>query len=245
MKATYYPGCLVLAASVCLFACSGANSNMHANSDGATLDGDKLVQPDIHVCDPGGGPHSLNIDNRYLPMPVGRKLVLEGKEESANVHLEVTVLDQTERVAGVECRVLEERESLDGKLVEVSRNFFVQAPDGSVCYYGEDVDIYKDGAVVGHEGAWRADVGGAKPGIMMPAHPAVGQSYPNEVAPGVAEDRAEITVMGDKIDVPAGHFESALLITESSPLDSGKSHKVYVPGIGLVVDDELRLVRHE
>ncbi|HUU00197.1 MAG TPA: hypothetical protein VM425_02010 [Myxococcota bacterium] len=70
-------------------------------------------------------------------------------------------------------------------------------------------------------------------------------SYPNEVAPGVAEDKAEITAVGDKIDVPAGHFKGALRITESSPLDSGKSLKVYVPDIGLVVDDSLELISHE
>jgi hypothetical protein len=222
-----------------LIACKSVNSNLDAGAKGG---GDEAVQLDIAVCDPGGGPHSLIIDNRYLPMPVGRKLVLEGHEGKAGVHLEVTVLDQTETVAGVETRVLEERESKDGQLVEVSRNFFVQAPDGSVCYYGEDVDIFKDGALVGHEGAWRAGLGGNKPGIMMPAHPAPGMSYPNEVAPGVAEDRAVITAVGDKIDVPAGHFEGAIRITETSPLDSGKSLKVYVPDVGLVVDDELLLV---
>jgi len=141
-----------------LFAC-----NLDSGTDdGAGGAGDKFVQPDIAVCDPGSGPHSLTIDNRYLPMPVGRKLVLDGHEGKASMHLEVTVLDQTETVAGVKTRVLEERESQDGKLVEVSRNFFVQAPDGSVCYYGEDVDIYKDGAVVGHEGAWRAGLGGRR-----------------------------------------------------------------------------------
>ncbi len=223
-----------------LIACKSVNSNLNTGGDEA-----RPARADIAVCDPGGGPFSLTIDNRYLPMPVGKKLVFEGHQGTAGVRLEVTVLDETETVAGVETRVLEERESKDGQLVEVSRNFFVQAPDGSVCYYGEDVDIYKDGAVVGHEGAWRAGLGGNKPGIMMPAHPALGMSYPNEVAPGVAEDKAEITALGDTIDVPAGHFEGALRITETSPLDSGKSLKIYVQDIGLVVDDELLLVSRE
>ncbi|HUU00196.1 MAG TPA: hypothetical protein VM425_02005 [Myxococcota bacterium] len=93
-----------------LFACKSVNSNLDSGTDdGAGGDGDKFVQPDIVVCDPGSGPHSLTIDNRYLPMPVGRKLVLEGHEGTASVHLEVTVLDQTETVAGVKTRVLEER----------------------------------------------------------------------------------------------------------------------------------------
>ncbi|RME23167.1 MAG: hypothetical protein D6806_11715 [Deltaproteobacteria bacterium] len=236
---SYLSGLVLLPAAV--LCCSTTKSTL----DGGGGDSGGPANPDIAVCSPDAGPHSLVIDNRYLPMPVGRKLVLEGREGSSEVHLEITVLDQVERVAGVDCRVVEERESKDGKLVEVSRNFFVQAPDGTVCYYGEDVDIYRDGAVVGHEGAWRAGEGQNRPGIMMPANPRVGMKYPNEVAPGVAEDTAEITAMGTSVDVPAGHFEGALEITETSPLDSGSSHKVYVPDIGIVVDDELRLVGRE
>ena len=63
-------------------------------------------------------------------------------EEGAAVHLVITPLDQTEDVAGVATRVMEERESQDGVLIEVSWNFLAQTPDGTVCYFGEDVDLY-------------------------------------------------------------------------------------------------------
>jgi hypothetical protein len=122
----------------------------------------------VQVCDPSGGPFALEITNPFLPYPVGGVWVFEGGGE----RLQITVLPDTEVVAGVTTRVVEEREWEGDDLVEVSRNFVVQAPDGSVCYYGEDVDDYENGQISGHGGAWRAGQGNASPGIVMPGVPA-------------------------------------------------------------------------
>src|ERR671915_1953503 len=91
---------------------------------------------DISVCDPANEPFSLTIDNEFLPLAVGTVQVLEDSVSK----VQISVLDQTEMVAGVKTRVVEEREWEDSKLTEVSRNFFVQACDGIVCYYGEEID---------------------------------------------------------------------------------------------------------
>ena len=200
---------------------------------------------DIAVCDPGAGPFSLTIDNEFFPLAVGGRSVFDGDEGGTAVHLEITVLDETEDVAGVTTRVVEERESEDGELVEVSRNFFVQAPDGTVCYFGEDVDIYEGGVIVSHESAWRAGNGNA-PGIMMPTSPAIGTAYSQEVAPGVAQDMAEIVALGETLDVPAGSFTDTVRTHEWSPLEPGTNEsKWYVSGIGLAVDAALRLTSHQ
>ena len=53
--------------------------------------------------------------------------------------------------------MVEERETEDGELVEVSRNFFAICEEtNSVFYFGEEVDDDEDGEIVGHEGAWLA-----------------------------------------------------------------------------------------
>jgi hypothetical protein len=193
---------------------------------------------DISICAPTAGPFTLDIDNPYYPLLPGTQLVLEG----GDVRLEITVLDDSETVAGVTTRVLEERETEDGELVEVSRNFFTQAPDGSVCYFGEDVDIYEAGAVVSHAGAWRAGVNGALPGILMPASPAAGMAFRQEIAPGVAEDRAVIEAAGETVTVPAGTFSSTIRFLETTPLEPGStSVKVFARDVGLIVDDAVRL----
>jgi hypothetical protein len=70
--------------------------------------------------------------------------VLEGVENGTKLRLRITVLDETEVVAGVATRVVEECEWEDGELIEASRNIFAHAPDGVVYYCGEDMDIYED-----------------------------------------------------------------------------------------------------
>lgn len=206
---------------------------------------DRLPVPnlDIAVCDPTAGPFSLDIDNTYYPLPVGRVWVLDGDDDGTLVRVEISVLNATEVVAGVTTRVVEEREFEDGELIEVSRNFFAQAPDGTVCYFGEDVDDFEDGEIVGHGGAWRAGVGANLPGIIMPGNPEAGQVYAQEAAPGVAEDMAEIEAIGESVTVPAGTFDNVLRSVDFSPLSPGEEDvKLYAPGVGIIVDEVIELI---
>ncbi len=196
----------------------------------------------IAVCDPSAGPFSLLIDNPFFPLFVGDELVLEGKEDGVFLEVIITVLDETEVVAGVTTRVVEEAEFEDGEVVEISKNFFAQASDGTVCYFGEDVDDYEDGVIVGHGGQWRAGVDGNLPGIIMPANPQVGDIYAQEAAPGIAEDQAEVVALGETITVPAGTFSDTLTTLDCNPMGGAIDEKVYVDGIGLSIDEEAELV---
>ncbi len=154
------------------------------------------------------------------------------------------MLDETLVVAGVTTRVVEEREWIDDELVEVSRNFVAQAADGSVCYFGEDVDDYRDGEVVGHAGAWRAGVGDASPGILMPGAPEAGTAHRQEVAPGIAEDTTVIREVGISFSVPAGTFDDTLFVEDVDPLlGGGVDPKRYARGVGLIADEGLSLTR--
>ncbi|HKY59645.1 MAG TPA: hypothetical protein VJP59_01420 [Gemmatimonadota bacterium] len=195
---------------------------------------------DLAVCAPTNEGFSLSSTNPYFPMEVGSEWVLEGGDE----RVVVTVLDETETVAGVTTRVVEEREFEDGELKEVSRNFFAQASDGTVCYFGEDVDNYKDGVVVSHESEWRADNPGSRPGIIMPGDPRPGLKFVMEVAPGAAGDEGEIVEVGETITVPAGTFTGAIRLEEFDPQDDEREDKVYAKGVGILIDEDLELVSH-
>ena len=179
---------------------------------------------------PGG--FSLNIDNEFLPYAVGMVNVLR----DPTIEVRVSVLDQTELVAGVTTRVIEEYELENGQLIEISRNFYAQHDDGTVWYFGEDVDIYQNGQIVGHGGAWRAGEGQNQPGIMMPAQPAVGQTYTMEYAPGIVIETAEIVSVGETYVTPAGTFDNVVTV-----LENGVSIKKYAPGVGMVYDDGIIL----
>jgi hypothetical protein len=91
--------------------------------------------------------------NPYFILEPGYQMVYErGKER-----LVITALDETKLVDGVETRVVEERETKDEKLVEISRNYFANSRrTNNVFYFGEDVDMYKGGKIGSHESAWLA-----------------------------------------------------------------------------------------
>ena len=230
--------------ALCFMAIGGCNGSGGGGNGGGNGGPCPDTNLGIEVCDPGAGPFSLIIDNEFFPLFVGDVLTLEGEDDEGTfLEIIITVLDETEVVAGVTTRVVEETEFEDGELVEISRNFFAQAPDGTVCYFGEDVEDFEDGEVVGNEGQWRAGVDGALPGIIMPGNPQVGQVFMQESAPGIAEDQAEIVAQGEEIDVPAGMFSDTLTALDCNPLEDGEvDEKVYVGGIGLAIDEDAELV---
>ena len=177
----------------------------------------------------------------HLVLEPGHVLVLD---DGKGVHLTITVLNETEVVGGVATRVVEERQTERGELVEVSRNYFaICAQNQSAFYFGEAVDNYKNGKVINHAGSWRHGTDGATAGLMMPSLPLTGARYYQEVAPTVAMDRAEITATDARLRTPFGALEHVVETRESSPLEPGVSEvKAYAPGIGIVRDAEMLLV---
>ena len=157
-----------------------------------------------------------------------------------------TVLNETKVVDGVETRVVEDRETKNGRLIELTRDYYaIDSATNDVYYMGEDVDVYKNGKVVSHEGSWLSGVNGAKFGLMMPGAPKTGQKFYQELAPGVGMDRAEIVSGGERITVPAGTFDKCIHVHETSKLEKGASeHKWYAAGVGPVKDAEMSLVRY-
>ena len=189
---------------------------------------------------------SASGENRYWDLTPGRFIVLGSIEPGATEFVVITVVDETELVDGTETRVVEEREYKDGQLVEVSRNFFAAAEEtGDVFYFGEDVEMYEDGEVVSHDGEWRAGMDDARAGLYMPTEPVVGMRYYMEVAPPSAMDRAEIFETNATIETAAGTFGDSLIVTESSPLEpDDDSFKRYAPGVGMIFDDGLELLKY-
>jgi hypothetical protein len=182
--------------------------------------------------------------NRFFILTPGFQATFEGKEGGKQTVLTITVLNETKMVDGVETRVVEEREVAEGQLAEVSRNFFaISRVTGDVYYFGEDSETYKNGKVSGIEGSWLSGENGAHFGLAMPATPLLGARYFQEQAPKVAMDRAEVTSLDEKFETPAGHFENCLKTVETSAVEAGRESKLYSPGIGLILDGDLKLTK--
>lgn len=177
----------------------------------------------------------------YFVMEPGFQTVLQ----DGDTRLQITVLHETKTVDGVETRIIEEREWKNGALYEISRNFFAMCEaTGDVFYFGEDVNFYKGNKVSGHGGSWLAGVKGARAGLIMAGTPKIGMKYYQEMAAGVAMDRAEIVETDGVCDTPAGRFERCLKVKEGSALEPWVTeYKYHAPGVGLIRDEDLRLVK--
>ncbi|UCD42497.1 MAG: hypothetical protein JSV69_02480 [Chloroflexota bacterium] len=180
--------------------------------------------------------------NDFFILEPGFQLVLEGGNEK----LAITVLDKTIEIDGTMTRVVEEREWRNDEIIEISYNFFAFCKETKdVFYFGEDVDMFSGGVLSSHSGAWRAGVNDARAGLIMPGDPVVGMKYFQEIAPGVAMDRAEVISLDKSLNTPAGEFTNVLVTKEGTALNLlEQEFKTYASGIGLIQDQNLLLTEY-
>lgn len=200
--------------------------------------------------------HPLDITNKHMPLKPGTTFVYAGKIGGGPAHKSrkhahkgrkhahkgrtntrdtFVVTDQTKKILGVETRVIHDTVWEAGKVVESTDDWFAQDDEGNLWYFGEFSTDIKNGKVKGHKGSWEGGVNGAEPGIIMEAHPKVGDTYQQESAPGVAEDRATVLSLAESLCVPYGCFSNVLETEEFSPLEpSVVEHKYYAPNVGQI-----------
>lgn len=206
--------------------------------------GDSATEP---VIDPGdGGAYAPEvdpadfvtaIDHPYLPLVPGTRWVYEGISDGEEERIEVVVTDDRREVMGISAVVVRDTVTVDGELEEDTYDWFAQDRAGNVWYLGEDSREYEDGEVVSTEGSWEAGVGGALPGIVMPADPTPGQAYRQEYLAGEAEDMAEVVRLDGTETVPYGSFTGLLVTREWNPLEPDVvEEKYYAAGVGLVLE---------
>ena len=149
------------------------------------------------------------------------------------------VTRETKTIMGVTTTVVREIERKRGVLREDARNWFAQDKRGNVWYFGEEVDNYTaDGKLKDHGGSWEAGVKEAKPGIIMPATPKVGDTYRQEYLQGQAEDMGTVVALDQKVTVAAGTFDDCLQIKDWSKIETSSEFKYYCPTVGFLVLEE-------
>jgi hypothetical protein len=176
------------------------------------------------------------IDNPFWPMAPGSRWVYaETDAEGNEQRVEVTVLDRTREIAGIQAQEVHDLVTLNGATVEDTLDWYAQDTLGNLWYLGEDTKEYEDGKVVSTEGSWLAGVDGGLAGVILPADPAVGMTYRQEYLAGQAEDAAEILSLDEHADVPAGSYEGCLQTRDYTPLDPAvEEQKWYARGVGPV-----------
>jgi hypothetical protein len=190
---------------------------------------------------------SADITNPWFPFPVGRHYTYVGSKDGKKAVDKVVVTDRTRVIDGAPCRLVRDLLYLDGVLEERTTDFYTQAADGTVWYYGEETaELDEHGAVTSTEGSWMSGVDGAKAGVMMPADPRVGQSMAQERYPGHAEDFFRILDLGASVAVPYATASDALLTKEWTPLEPDVvDHKYYLRGVGMVKESTVKGPKEE
>lgn len=216
--------------------------------------GEDRYDPDFdpeQFVDPAEIGHSI-APNPYFPLVAGTRWVYEGGGET----ITVTVTDKTKLIEGVSCVVVNDRVEEDGVPVEDTDDWYAQDLIGNIWYCGEiagnfelfEGDNPEEPELVDIEGSWKAGRDSAKPGILIGAAPQVGDIYQQEVALGEAEDVAEVISTSGNESVEAGFscYQDCVVTKEFTPIEPGVyENKHYVPGIGLILEEDMEGSRVE
>lgn len=202
---------------------------------------DVLAQPFPPFTNP------TSITNPYYPVANNKQAITLGVVEGDAFRSEVTLLPGTSAITwagGVtQTRISQYTAYRNGNLIEVAYDYFAQADNGDLYYFGEDVFNYENGVIVNTHGTWLAGRDGAPPGVIMPAHPAVGQVFhPENFRPVVWEEDTVISLM-EATRTPQGPINNGLLIHELL-LDGTEELKVYALGFGQVELREIGASTH-
>jgi hypothetical protein len=173
------------------------------------------------------------VDNPYFPLKPGTGFHFKGVRGKTPQLDDAVVISRTVTILGVKCTVVRDTVSEHGRPIERTFDFYAQDKQGNVWYMGEDAFELKNGKFAKASDSWRGGVDGAKPGVIMLAHPRAGVSYRQEYyPPGEALDQAHVLGYSASVKVPYGTFKHVLVTSDFSPLEPQTEHKFYAAGIG-------------
>lgn len=236
------PALTVVAAAVTATSCTASNAPAGSAADDGTESAATTAKADLPQ---GDDPVDLDparfttdIDNPYWPMKPGTRWTYrETDGEGAVQKVVVVVTRQTKEIAnGVTARVVRDTVTLDGELVEDTRDWYAQDDQGNIWYLGEDTAEFEGGKLTTKEGSFEAGVDGALPGIIMPADPEPGLKYRQEYYKGEAEDNGEVLSTHEMAEVPFGLYKDVLLTKDTITIEPDVlEYKLYAKGVGPVL----------
>jgi hypothetical protein len=180
------------------------------------------------------------IDNPYFPLPVGRTLIYKGVKDGQTQIDRVTVTPKTKVIEGITATAVHDVARHQGTLLEQTTDYYAQNQHGTVWYLGENTKAFNPNGTVDTSGSWMSGVHDGEPGIIMPAHPAVPDSYRQEYLKGQAEDMAWLVARGSSVTVPFKTLDHVIRSIEVTRLEPKVvDQKFYAPGLGIVSEISL------
>jgi hypothetical protein len=176
-----------------------------------------------------------NITNPLFPIGTLHSAILSGTVDEKPFHTQTSLLPETRIIEWTEGQQVETLVSqyvayLDGRIEEVALDYYAQADDGSVWYFGEDVFNYKDGYIADTDGTWLAGKDGP-PAMIMPGDPKVGDVYRPENVPGLVFEEVRVKAVDQRVAGSHGPVEGAIIAGELHQ-DGSREDKTFAPGYG-------------
>jgi hypothetical protein len=237
---------LAVAAAVALGACGGGDESSESAAVpqpsraefAAAGMRDLPVAPQDQRVDLTAPPFSdsTQVTNPLFPISDLRSAVLAGRIDGKPFHTETTLLPYTRTIEwapgrSVETLVSQYTAFLDGRIQEVALDYYAQADDGSVWYFGEDVNDYNArGLVAFQTDSWLAGPDGP-PAMIMPGDPKVGDAFRTENIPGLVFEEVTVKTIDKTVAGPTGKVANAM-VGEELHDDAQTSDKVFAPGYG-------------
>jgi hypothetical protein len=178
------------------------------------------------------------VDNRWFPLVPGTRWTYRRYAPTSLDTVVATVLGGTHVVDGVATTVV---------------RFVVRRPSGgttfaAVRWYAQDTagNVWWFGQRVGHTfpvdplatASWSAGSRGAEAGLVMPAHPRVGDGFVNGFQRGAMERRSTVVTLDASVAVPRSEYHHAVETRDLSPLAPIRFVQTFfAPGVGMVVQD--------
>src|SRR5439155_43041 len=129
------------------------------------------------------------VNNRFLPMPAGLQMTLEGRANRGGGPLPHTVVftvtGLTKIINGVKTVVVYDIDTNEGQLQEAELAFFAQDDARNIWSLGEYPEEYDNGVFAGAPNTWIASLDGAQAGTIMLGNPQLGTA---EYLQGFAPD---------------------------------------------------------
>jgi hypothetical protein len=185
--------------------------------------------------------HSIDIDNKWLPMRPGTRWVYEGTtvEDNGKVvphRVEICITNLTKVISGVRTLISYDLDYSNGRLEEAELAFFAQDKEGNIWHFGQYPEEYRRSKFI-RAPAWIHGFEEARAGLTMKANPQLGTpSYSQGWGPAVDwTDRGIAYQVGQKTSVRAGNYDDVLVIKETarSEIDA-EQLKYYAQGVGNV-----------